>query len=370
MAAMARQHAVSPVVPPTHCFAKELSGENPPSFQAMQRLYELATELFALRPWEMLEDDQLILTRDGDQGDFRYCFVMGALGEVYAMHAYMGSESYRYYRRIQAGEQIQSGEFLAALHSVYVEFVPRSELERQDRDLLVWLEHPRAKGIANPIFRASRRGFHPWFVTAEEAGILTECVRATIVVCHAVRRGEGKRFWSRENVFPMVLPEDCAGSQQRIELAKAPMPDEQPLPPARVDKAKLSRVRGQDLPLRGVMELDYIPTGAPIGRSNERKACACFSLAVDAGTGLVYAPHTSDSSETAGDSLAQVFVDAVQATHVLPKEVRLRSARLRNCVASLIESMGTTVSISPKLPALDEAREHLLAFMRGGSDEA
>jgi hypothetical protein len=331
----------------------------------MQRLYELAIELFALRPWETLKDSQLILIREGGQGDLRYCYVMGALGEVYAMHAYMGPESYLYYCRIQLGEEIQSGEFLTALHSLYVEFVPRSELERQDRDLLTWLEHPRAKGIANPIFRASRPGFHPWFVTAEEAEALAECIRATIVVCHAVRRGDGKRFWSRGGVYPMVLPEDGAHPGQRIELVEAPVPDEPPLPPARADEAKLSRVRGQDLPLRGVMELDYISTGAPIGKSNERKACACLSLAVDAGTGIVYAPHTSDSREAPGDSLAQVFLDAVQATHVLPKEVRVRSTRLRNCVAPLMESMGTTVSISSRLPALDEAREHLLAYMRG-----
>jgi hypothetical protein len=132
----------------------------------------------------------------------------------------------------------------------------------------------------------------------------------------------------------MVLPEDGAHPGQRIELVEAPVPDEPPLPPARADEAKLSRVRGQDLPLRGVMELDYISTGAPIGKSNERKACACLSLAVDAGTGIVYAPHTSDSREAPGDSL-------------------------------LMESMGTTVSISSRLPALDEAREHLLAYMRG-----
>ncbi len=332
----------------------------------MKRLYELATELFALRPWEQLDDSQLILVRQGRSGELRYCFVMGALGEIYAMHAYIGPEGYRLHCRIQAGEKIESGAFLAALHSVYVDFVPRSELKRQDRELLGWLGHPQKRGLMSPIFRAGRPGFHPWFVTAEEAETLAECIRGTVVVCNAVRRGKGKRFWSRAGVFPMVVPEDGAESPLRIELVEAPLPEEQPMPQARVDEAKLSRLRGQDLPMRGVMELDYIFTVSQVGEANERKTCACLSLAVDAATGFVHAPHTTDSRQAPGDSLAQAFLDAVQATRVLPNEVRMRTQRLADCLAPLLGSFGVQVRVSPKLPALDAARAHLLAFLTGG----
>ena len=39
----------------------------------MARLYELATELFGLRPWRLMNESQLILVRDSTSGEVCYC---------------------------------------------------------------------------------------------------------------------------------------------------------------------------------------------------------------------------------------------------------------------------------------------------------
>lgn len=109
--------------------------------------------------------------------------LMGSLGEVYAMHAYRGDEGLRLFRKIANQEIEDPGEALATMDCLYVEFVPRAELSRQDRELLTALGHPRGRNGRAPIFRAIRPGFHPWYVNAEEARTLAECVRAVIVIC-------------------------------------------------------------------------------------------------------------------------------------------------------------------------------------------
>jgi hypothetical protein len=350
---------------PDRCFVAELPGENPPLFSELQKLYGLATELFALRPWQLLEDSQLTLVQAGPGGELCYCCVMGALGEVYAMHAYMGFESYRLHCDIQADGIVEPGEFFARQRSVYVEFVPRKELERQDRELLAWLHHPQGKGMLAPIFRACRPGFHPWFVNAEEARALAKCIAATIEICNAVAGGKGKKFWKHDGVFPLAVEEKKDASRYRIDLVKAELPEEPPIPPARANEEKLAQLRGRDYPVRGVMELDHILSGAPIGKKNERKSCASFALAVDAKSGIIYAPNATDSRVPPGDSLASVFIDAVQASRAFPQEVRVRTQKLSNCLAPLMESFGVAVRVSPKLPAADEARAHLLSFLSG-----
>ena len=141
-------------------FAKELAGEEPPSFAAMKRLYERANDLFGVRPWQMLDETELIATRDSK---------MGSKGEVYSMHAYRGEEGLRLFRSIAAEDLTDPGEVLASTHCLSVEFVPRKELKRQDRDLLAALSHQPGRGLASPVFRVIRPGFHPWFVNAEEA---------------------------------------------------------------------------------------------------------------------------------------------------------------------------------------------------------
>jgi hypothetical protein len=135
----------------------------------MERLYGLASDLYGLRPWRVLDEDNLIVVRDSVSSELCYCSVMGALGEVLSMHAYIGTEGLRQFRKMEAEEIADPGEFFASTHCVYVEFVPRAELQRQDRELLAKLGHPQGRGLASLIFRTMRPGFLPWFVTEEEA---------------------------------------------------------------------------------------------------------------------------------------------------------------------------------------------------------
>src|ERR1019366_3614576 len=89
---------------PKRCFVKELAGETPPSFPAMERLYRLGSDLYGLRPWRVLDEDNLIVVRDSVTGELCYCSVMGALGEVLSMHAYVGTEALRQFRKMEAEE--------------------------------------------------------------------------------------------------------------------------------------------------------------------------------------------------------------------------------------------------------------------------
>src|ERR1039458_260080 len=66
---MPRKRTASASVPPQRCFVKELAGETPPSFQAMKRLYGLASDLYGLRPWQLVAEDNLIVVRDSVSGE-------------------------------------------------------------------------------------------------------------------------------------------------------------------------------------------------------------------------------------------------------------------------------------------------------------
>jgi hypothetical protein len=365
---MPKKRASSATIIPKQWFVKELAGETAPSFSALDRLYELASTLFQLRPWQLLDESNLVLLRDSASGEICYCSVMGALGQVYAMHAYIGAESFRLFRKMEAGEVAGAGEFFATQRSVYVEFVPRKELEKQDRELLAVLGHPQGRGLAAPIFRAIRPGFHPWFVTHDEARTLAECMRAMVVACSAVAEQKGTEFWEQADTYPMVSRAEGDEPRYRIDLVKSILPAEPPLSPIQVEEETLRQIRSQDYAVRGVMELDHVLSGAAIGKKSERKACAAIALAVDAASGIVHAPEVTDTSVAAGDAVAKAFLNAIQANRTLPKEVRVRSRRLKDCLAPLVGSFGVTIKIAPRLPALEQARTQLLRVFDGGTD--
>ena len=363
---MAKKQAAPASVPPERCFVKELAGETPPSFPAMERLYGLASKLYGLRPWRVLDEDNLIAIRDSVSGELCYCSVMGALGEVFSMHAYIGTEGLRQFRKMQAEDFADPGEFFAYTHCVYVEFVRKAELLRQDRELLAVLGHPQGRGVASPIFRTMRPGFLPWFVNENEARMLAECIRAVIVVCAAVTHQEGTKFWELADTYPMVTRAEGAEPLYHVETFHAALPPESPVAPVRLPEETLLAVRAQDYVVRGVMELDMTYSGAAIGKKGQRNACASIALAVDTQSGIVLAPEIGESTIPAADMLAKVFLKAIQVSRTLPKEARVRSQKLKDRLDPLMESFGVTVRVASRLPASDEARSHLFGFLGGG----
>jgi hypothetical protein len=363
---MPRKRTVTTASSPDKFFVKELENETPPSISAMMRLYDLASHLYGLRPWRLLDENRLILVRDSVSGELCYCSVMGMLGEVYSVHVYIGTEGLRLFRRMESEEITSAGEFFDGHHAVSVEYVPRAELEKQDRELLAALGHPQGRGLDAPKFRAIRPGCHPWFVTEEEARTLAECIRAVIVVSAAVAGGESAKFWERANVYPLVSRVEGAEPHYKVDLVEALLPAEPPLPLVQLNEEILRPLRGRDYAVGGVMELDYILSGAPIGRKSERKVCASIALAVDANSGMVLASEMSDSGATAGEALAKAFLRAIQGSRVLPQEVRVRNERLKESIAPLLGSFGVSVGVARRLPAADEAQAYLLSFLQGG----
>lgn len=362
---MPKKHSVSAAVHPDTVFVKELAGETPPSFAAMKQLYELASVLFSLRPWQTLDESQLMVVRDSASGELCYCSVMGALGQVFSMHAYIGAEGLRQFRKLEAGEIADPGEYRAALRCVYVEFVSRAELQRQDRELLAALDHPRGKGLAAPIFRSIRPGFYPWFVSAEEARILAECMRAVIAICRAIAGQTKVDFWDKPDHYPMVTCLDEAGLRYQVDLVKAILPPEPAIAAVNLPEEKLNTLRFQNYTVGSAMELDYIFQGVPIGKSSERKACASLVLAVDAEIGIIYALEATDARVPQGEALAAAFLQAIQASRLLPKEIRVRRKEHKTSLAPLMESFGVKLSVAARLPGADDARAHLLEFLHG-----
>jgi hypothetical protein len=257
------------------------------------------------------------------------------------------------------------GEFLAMQHSVYVEFVPRAELMKQDRELLAWLCHPTRKGLPAPIFRSMRPGFHPWFVTAEEVQTLMEALRAAFAVTRIVAEGGGRNFWKREGWYPMVTGIVGEPYEPKIEIVESVVPPAPAVVPARLENPGASSVRGNDYSIKGAIEFDHFVTTVSTGEKNRRKRVGFMLLAADPVTGMILAADALDSRTSPGDAIANAFLKNVKTTRALPAEIRVRSNQLRDAIAPFMETFGVPVHVSSKLPALDASKKHMLQYFGG-----
>lgn len=344
-------------------FVKELAGEEAPSLELLGELYELSGILLEFTPWEFLDESQLILTPQANGEDLYFCSVMGARGEVFSIQAYVGQEGYRSFFRVGSGELKEPGEYLATLHALFLEFVPKSELQPQDKKLLNALGHPAPSNGIFPIFRAIRPGFHPWFVTKEEALGLRSCLQAVVAILQQLSSRPQKELWPDEKTYPLVVPPSSEKDSYALEWVKLNTPAAPALPAASLQEEELALLRNQDYVVKGIWELDYVLSTSPVGKKNARKAMTSIAMALDAQSGLILSNEMGIASVSPGELLAKVLFLAIRSTRTFPQEIHVRNASVRDSLLPLAGTLGIFVDVPRNLPAFDTAREHLVKAM-------
>ena len=351
---------------PSHFFKKQLTGEEPPSLATMQDLFQLARRFAEMQPWYTLSEGDLIMV-PAEDNQICFCSVMGELGEVFALQVYTGLRGYSFFQRLSTGKIHSAGDFFAEHRGVSVEFVHSKELKPPDRELLRALGYSTRGGAPAPMFRANRPGHHPWYITEPEAKLLRKCLQAEIVVLDAISNEPELPLWERNDAYPMVehAPEENAANRYLIRVEKVPAEVKSRLAPPALDERKLNAVLARRLPVKGVLEVDHFYGSTPIGGPNERKSCMRLAFAADAKSGMVFPPQMESPSAPTGDMLVNAIYAAIETIRGLPASVRVRDPEFKRLLAPLSEALGFRVEVAESLPALEQAKQGLMAFIGG-----
>ena len=354
---------------PDAFFVRQLNGEQSLQYSTALPLYELAAELFAVRPWELLEDSELFLLKDPVSGQTCYCSVMGTLGEVFELLAYVGPESYRFLSRLVRGEHVEPEDFYRSTTGVSVEFVNTSEITAPDRELLKAFKHPMGRGLVAPQFRALRPGYGSWYPTNAEGETLAACMEALLALCERLTADEFLYYWDKDKqgYYPFLTPVATrkSGTEYAIELKRVEAPPAPSPEPAILDEVRLRRIMEKDYPMRGALEADCFDSGAWIGGNDERKALTYVGMVADAASGLLFAPQAGTVAEGTGNLAARAILTAIEQLQFLPNEIRVQNAELKAALAPFEQRMGIAIRAAKSIPALQQARTALIRHMRG-----
>lgn len=355
--------AIDPSNPPTHFFAKQLVGEEPPRLETMKRLYEVSISFFRIAPWGHFGDRELVLLEDPVSKETCHCLVMGMLGEVFALQAYIGNESYRLQKRIRAQEPLAPEDFFFALTGVGVEFVMPSELIKPDKELLRALGNPVKRGARVPQFRAYRPGYRPWYIAESEAITLTACVDATNAMFLEVLKYSDTSYWAGPDSYPFMVPNDAVRRGYDIRKVNVPRPPAPAPVPAVIDETRVRRIQENDYVLKGAFEADHFHSMIPVGEKNARPAFAQVALVSDATSGFAFPPELGDPTRAPGDVLASAVLKAIETIKFLPAELRVKNNDARIFLEPLAGQLGISLRVVKSLPAVQTLKSHLLAYM-------
>ena len=344
--------------PRNNSFSAQLAGEEALTHATAENLFDLASEVYSARLWERIGDTDLVLVKDPVSGQICYCCVMGALGEYCAVHMYLDSESYGFFKRIQLEETISAGDFYGSQSGVTAEFVASAELTGPDKELARAFGHPLLRGLAAPRFRANRKGYQPWYVTEPEAKVLALGLESVLAFYQEWKRTPAKQYWAHEDVYPEVVWTKRSYFSIKETLVKAE-PAPPPKPPV-LDEASLARLQNKDYVIRGAIEMDHFYTALPVGKKHERKACVRAVLAIDAETRFLYVAEMAEPSEPAERFLVRILIDTIQGAGFIPAEVRVKDPNAQILLSSMAERLGFAVVVKKKLAVLESAKSHLL----------
>jgi len=343
----------------TVCFFEDqLKGEEALTVRTAKRLFDLANETCVKKPWGIMGDTDLVLVKDPESQEMCYCSVMGALGQVFAVHAYLGMESYRLYKRLASGAPLSAGEFFGTQRGVTMEFVPSGVLPGPDRELARVLGHSLKRGTIAPQFRAGRPGYQPWYPTEAEGKVLALCVRSVLAFSKDLERQSEARYWNVEDVYPEVFwkkDSDFRVENTLVRVTPAPLPD---LP--KLDEVRLAKLSKGDYPVRGIVEVDEFYSAASVGGKNERKACVRVVMAADAEIRFLYMVQAFEPTRSVGEALMEGVLQTVEKGRFVPAEVRVNDKSKRLLLSLLRERLGFELRAVSELPSLEFAKNELL----------
>jgi hypothetical protein len=335
--------------------------------EVWRNLYENSLSFMQLRPWESLHDSDVFAVLDPATGRTGYCSIMGALGQVFALCVYRGSEGLKNYLRMREADiPLDFSDIAAAQYMLMGEFEDRAALKKQDLAVIKVLGLKCRGRRAYPVFRSYLPGYCAWFLTEEEARYLTHAFGAAIQFI--------ADFWAQPDILRGHGPHSYLVYQLKdgVESPQSwttSWQEPEPLPQAPI----LTEPVPQEL-LREILSKKPVRTEAwEVGSfiiphaaitDGDRPYYARILLAVQSQLGIVLASHTIPAFEDSRVALRDFVLATLRDHRALPGEIRMCDAMFADVLKPIAAKLGINAGLHRKLPALSAVKEAMAGFGR------
>lgn len=341
-----------------------------PTTAEWTRLYELAAELKKLAPWEWMDEGEILGVENPETKEIGFVSVMGMLGEHLSVGVYLGAEGlYDFWDFQEAGMEAEPFA-LFEIAQLQVSFEDRENVEKQDRDVMTKLGL-KFRGKQNyPIFRSIRPRFMPWFITSEEAKMLSYAIEQTLAVASRVRENPNLLPSETDEVYLVRVAEKHGKTLVwRDETREIPPPGDEEfmigVPTDLIDELKIFPQAKSF-----VLEIDLFYAPTPVAERGKRPFVPRMLLLADASSGMIagfqlISPQEDDLENYA--AISQYLFTELEKLKVRPQEIRVGAEVLFELLKGLNQQLNIKLRQTDDLRAIEEAKEGLFGFFGGDS---
>lgn len=333
-----------------------------PGKKEWRDLHEAFRDYCQAKPWQWLDNDDLVVV-EHPSGEYKgYCAALGAAGMEYGLAVYIGDEGLAGYLSLMTGEvDPESPDGIESMRSLSALLSDREDLDSRDRAIIRDLGL-RYRGRGRwPLFRSTVPGYVPWRLDSDEAVFLTMALRNMMEVAARISRGELDLYTEGEPGLRLSLAFRDGEWRDQREMLRPPSP---PAAPGYPDSERLERIARSDVNRVGTWELSvfYVHVAFQDSR-RDRPYFPTVVLVVDGDSSFVVGTNMLGKGPSALEQ-QEVLVDALEDALAMPSEIVADSANTARLVESITDALEIQLSVGPT-PMLDEAKASLIDQMGG-----
>ncbi|ODS35032.1 MAG: hypothetical protein A7316_04490 [Candidatus Altiarchaeales archaeon WOR_SM1_86-2] len=339
--------------------------DKPPSLLEWKALYDAATEFKKTGCWDWMWDSDLFGVQNPVSGEIGYCCVMGRRGEHFALGVYLGTEGVEGYLRMLSSHPYSSpSDVLHLQKCLMASFEDRKFLDKRDMRVIKKLGLKFRGSNSWPLFRNYLPGYHPWYLSGEEAEYLTLALQQAIDVSLRFKNDPGMLDPKIEDHYFVRVPEkEKGGLIWRDEWLKPPGLEKAETIPEPINVNRLEKIRKMIPRRRGVWEIDFFYHPNPVQERGERPYYPYVMLWVDHYSGMILAFHLARHARYKPEFIER-FLELAENTKVLPKEIFVKKEETFKLLEPLTSGLGIELSKMKRLMELEEAKDSMFDFFR------
>lgn len=310
-------------------------------------------------------DSDLFGVRNLENGEIGYCCILGKSGEFFGLEVNLGTEGLVGYMKFLSGEVDESDPDIMHLKkSLLTSFVNRSELTKEDCEVIKKLGLSFRGPHSWPQFRSFRPGYFPWHLTKKEAQFLILCLEQSLEVLTLFKKNPNILLPPEEKYIYVRVPKKKGQKiQWRAEWLE-PEPLERTFFMAKsIDEERLRKIEDRAFPIQKTWEIDTFYAPVYVREKGKRPYFPAMFLCVDQESRYVLQSHITNPEEKYF-KFAEPFLVTLETHGLLPYEILVRREELFILLQSFTERLNIKLRRIDRLKTIEEVRRHMQDFFQ------
>jgi hypothetical protein len=332
-----------------------------PSMEQWAKLYEVATTIKHVAPWNTMWDTDLVTIMLPGKNEPICISVMGRNGECYGIGVYPGYRSIAgFYRLLESSEEDLQMNPLSFQNCLMCYYGNRDELAPEEREIIKSL-NLKFRGENNWIyFRSMEEGYYPWFINADQAELMIDALQNFAMAYTHLSSGKIKvDFENGETLLREYSPE-----RKEWLNGSVPMPPIPEILGELVFKDELLLKRLQNKPNNNVsveMDILYLPTPVQ-DKPDETPYFPRLLVLLDRKNGILLDQKLLDIKIKNEDAVTDALINYI-SKYGKPSKVFVRDRYFVRYVDSLCSQLGVSITFGKGMLGIDEFAEQMTGFM-------